>query len=416
MTETKRDTGPLSWALVASLYLPALVVHLGQGMVHPVLPLYARSFEIGVAEASLIFVTYQLGGWLFTLPTGLALDKLSRRAVLLGGMGSTALAAFLMAIARTYPELLIYRFLAGAANEMWFQARMTIITATVADNQRARQISWMLGLQRVGQLSGPALGGLLAGALGLWFPFMLHGLMMLPMILLTVMFIGQGVDAKPLAASEGGQPTESKGFWRELRVVLTPQVRWFFLVTVFASLCRGGEGANFNLYAVYEYGVGPTTLGFVSAAAAVVALPIPFMTGYFMDRWGRRKVIMPGFGMLATALLIMAIGAFFKAPFAWFVITFCIVQAVQSTTNGTMQTLGSDMAPRNAIGRFIGVWRTVQHMGSLISPALFAVVAQFAGFGNAFLSMVIAGYLILLIVAVVLKETRPGTVTTPASS
>ena len=94
MTETKRDTGPLSWALVASLYLPALVVHLGQGMVHPVLPLYARSFEIGVAEASLIFVTYQLGGWLFTLPTGLALDKLSRRAVLLGGMGSTALAAF----------------------------------------------------------------------------------------------------------------------------------------------------------------------------------------------------------------------------------------------------------------------------------------------------------------------------------
>ena len=42
---------------------------------------------------------------------------------------------------------------------------------------------------------------------------------------LTVMFIGQGVDAKPLAASEGAQPTESKGFWRELRVVLTPQVR-----------------------------------------------------------------------------------------------------------------------------------------------------------------------------------------------
>jgi MFS family permease len=99
----------------------------------------------------------------------------------------------------------------------------------------------------------------------------------------------------------------------------------------------------------------------------------------------------------------------------WFVIAYCIEQAAHSTTNGTMQTLGSDMAPKNAIGRFMAVWRTVQQLGSLISPALFALVAQFAGFGSAFLVMVLAAYMVVLIVALMLKETRPSTVTAPVS-
>lgn len=407
----KQDAGALSVALVCSLYLPALVVQLGQGIVAPVLPIYAKSFGIGVAEAALVFVMYQLGGQVFTLPTGLALDKISRRGVLIGGMIITSISALLMAAAQSYTQLLVYRFAAGAANEIWFQARMTIITATVADNYRARQISWMLGMQRVGLLLGPALGGILAGVLGLRFPFLLYGAMMLPMIVLTLLFISKEVDVKAAPAASTAHTAGVPGFWQEMKILLTAQVLWYFLVNFFATISRGGEGANFNLYAVYEYGVGPTTLGLVSAAAAVVALPIPFLTGYFMDRFGRRRVIMPSFALLGTALLFMAVSAFRKAPFFWFVIAYCVEQAAHSTTSGTMQTLGSDMAPKNAIGRFMGVWRSVQHLGSMASPAIFALVAQFAGFGSAFLIMVFAAYLIVLIVATMLKETRPGTVT-----
>jgi MFS-type transporter involved in bile tolerance (Atg22 family) len=49
-----------------------------------------------------------------------------------------------------------------------------------------------------------------------------------------------------------------------------------------------------------------------------------------------------------------------------------------------MQVLGSDMAPAVARGRFFGFWRLVGEIGSLVSPALFALVADQIAYSAAF--------------------------------
>src|SRR4029453_7044627 len=45
------------------------------------------------------------------------------------------------------------------------------ITDTAQYGQRARQLQWMMGVSRAGQLFGPSVGGFSAGAFGLWVPF-----------------------------------------------------------------------------------------------------------------------------------------------------------------------------------------------------------------------------------------------------
>ena len=126
----------LTRELVLSLYVPALVISLGIGIVTPVLPAYAKSFNIGFGEASLVFVVYQLGALAFTFPTGYLMDRMGRKPVLLAGPLLTAVSSFLMAGAGSYPELLVYRFAAGAANELWMQSRLATITDSAATNER----------------------------------------------------------------------------------------------------------------------------------------------------------------------------------------------------------------------------------------------------------------------------------------
>src|SRR5262245_16525375 len=98
---TSNEPGVLSRQLIFSLYLPAVVLALGMGSVTPVLPVYAKSFGMDFGAASLVFVVYQLGTLLITFPTGLLIDKVGRRPILLAGPALTAVTSFLMAIAQS---------------------------------------------------------------------------------------------------------------------------------------------------------------------------------------------------------------------------------------------------------------------------------------------------------------------------
>lgn len=62
---------------------------------------------------------------------------------------------------------------------------------------------------------------------------------------------------------------------------------------------------------------------------------------------------------------------------------FC-VSVSNGITGGNMQTLGSDIAPEKARGRFYGVWHTMGSVGSPISTSLFALLSAGLGYWAAF--------------------------------
>src|SRR3982074_2164234 len=172
--DDERSTGVLSRRLILSLYLPATMLALGQSMVAPVIPLLTRSFGVGLAEASLVFVAASAGAVLVTFPSGYLMDRIGRRPVLLAGPVLTALASFMTPFSHSFLELLFWRFLVGAADQMWQQSRVLVTADTALPGERARQMQWMTGMMRAGQLLGPSIGGLLADAVGIWIPFALH--------------------------------------------------------------------------------------------------------------------------------------------------------------------------------------------------------------------------------------------------
>jgi MFS family permease len=388
----------LSRQLVLSLYMPAAVLALGQSMVAPVIPNLTKSYGVGLSEASLVFVSFGAGAALATFPAGYLMDKIGRRPILLAGPILEAVGSFMTPFSHSFPELLFWRLVVGIAGQLWQQGRLLVIADTAPINQRARQMQWMTGMMRAGQLVGPSMGGFLAEYLGLWIPFAIHAALTLAVVLPSFSLIresaprrrGQMTD-RSAASAEGWRPV--------IAYLLTVQILVFLVIQVMAQLSRGGQDqGSLVLYAVYAYGMRPGELGLLNTIAIMFGIPVPFLTGYLMDRLGRRAVIAPGFGAYGLSLIVMSLTAFFPLPMSFFLASYVLVQATAGTTGGTMQVLGTDLAPAINKGRFFAIWRTIAQVAALAAPAAYAYLAEHVSYGIGFLYL--AGCAMMVVVGV----------------
>lgn len=400
-SKTAESAGVFSRYDLLTLYLPAVILALGNGIATPAIPVFAKSFGTGFGVASLVIVVHALGALFSTLPTGFLLDRFGRRPVLLAGPLLTALSSFLIASARSFPELLLYRFVGGWAAQMWHQSRLAMIADSARQHQRGRQMTGMVAMESSGRLLGPALGGFLAGW-SIRAPFAIHGLLSLAAILPSFRMMPETAPPrpKPSAAASFG-PRSSLG------LIFNRQFAPFFAAQLFATMSRGALwGGTLLLYAVYTYDIGPQVLGVLSTAVSVVGIPITFCSGYLMDRFGRKTTIVPGFVLISTGFACLALTDYWHWSFPAFIAAYFWVQASQSLTSGNMQVLGADMAPESARGRFFGIWRLSGEMGHLLSPAIFALLAESVAYAAGFCFLSLSAFAAAAIVATRVKETH----------
>jgi MFS family permease len=139
--------------------------------------------------------------------------------------------------------------------------------------------------------------------------------------------------------------------------------------------------------------------------STVVGIPITLSCGYLMDHFGRKATMVPGFVSMAFGLLFLAASAHWHWGLAVFIAAFLWLHASQAVTAGSMQVLGSDMAPAKARGRFFGFWRLIGEVGGLVSPALFGFVAEHLGYDVSFAMIGFCSLTTALLLAFAVKET-----------
>jgi len=318
-----------------SLYVPAIILALGTGIALPALPIYAKSFNVSFGVASMVVVASGLGSLVAGLPTGLLMDRIGRRKIILAGPIAAAITSFLVVTAHSFPELLAYRFLGGMATQMWMLGRLAIIADSSGDSQRGRQITGMHAMDSAGRIAGPLVGGLIAAAWDIRIPFLVHGLLCLVSVIPSFKLLKETAPIKVAGARQGG----IRGIRAALRDyptwLLTMPILTFLGAQFVGSVTRGAlNNGTLHLYAVYTYDADAVTIGFLATAASVLSIPIMVGSGAIMDRFGRKATIVPGFSLLAGTLAFVALTAHNAWPFSIYIVGFLLVVAANPTSAG----------------------------------------------------------------------------------
>ena len=368
----------LSWAQFVSTYLPALILALGTGVALPAIPAIARSFHVSFGLASFVTTAFLIGSVVGTIPSGWMIDRLGRRRVMLIGPVLTALMAFLTAAAHSFPELLIYRFFDGCASQMWLIGRLAAISHGASADQRGRQVSWMFGMDNSGRFLGPTLGGFIALSWGIRAPFIAYGLLALLALIPAFLFTKDTPRAKRVSALA---PEQSR---LTVRQIIRPRLN-YFAVAFFAGMARGPVQAQLlYLYAAFAYHLKPVQIGLLATAAGSISLPVGFIAGWLMDRYGRKRTMVPGFAGVTCTMAGLAITAYLHLSLTIYIVILLFGVLLQSLTGGSIQTVGADVAPPEARGRFLGLWRFTGQGGQTLSPIIFAGLAAQVSYGSAF--------------------------------
>jgi MFS family permease len=385
-----------------SLHLPALAIGLGQGITTPVLPIFARDeFGVSVAVAAYLFVAQMLGGLAASMPVGYAIDRWGRRRVLLAGPIIVGVALLATATAQSFAVLIVYRFIAGWGTQMWMLSRLAVI-ADGGGGSRARQITSMFGVQRLGLLAGPIIGGVTAELFGIRVPFILHGIVALMAVIPSFLVVQ---ESNPNQGNRGGEKSTNQEHF-SVKMLLKPPIPVLYIAQFFSTMTRGGAigGGTVFLFGAYAYNVGSLDLAYLSSAMALAGIPLTLSAGYIMDRFGRKVTVVPGLALFSLSMVWFALTAANHWGYWAFVVGFVWMQLIGAGLSGSMQTIGTDFAPPQARGRFFGIGRMVSQGGFMANPLSFSAFVAVSGYAAAFTFLAGTGLASAAILGFLIKE------------
>jgi MFS family permease len=387
--------------IVLPVYAPTLLLAVGGGMLTPILPLYAASFGASYALIGLVLGSRGLGTILGDLPAGMLIRRVGQRRLMMVGLVCIALCGLAMSTAQALWMLILYGLLEGMGGALWNISRHAYLTDAAPQGQRGRAIATFGGIFRTGNLIGQALGGLLGAWLGLRAPFAVYAVIALVTLIFPALF---GVDGAHHQAHKAGHG-HSVNLWHVIRdnykVLLSAGVG-----QLFAQMIRSGRNIVVPLYGADVLGLSVQSVGLVMSISSTIDALMFFPAGHIMDRFGRKYAYVSCFLIQGIGMALIP----FTTSFALLTLATSLIGFGNGLGSGTMMTLGADLAPKDAMGEFLGVWRLIGDGGALGGPLLVGSLADLLSLTPAIFAIAIIGMIAASILGFFVPETlqRPA--------
>lgn len=391
-------------SIVLSLYLPTLFLSFATGMLTPIMPLYARSFEISYALVGMVLAAQGTGNLIGDIPAGIILSRLGHKWTMLVGVTLFGLSITAMSWAHTVPELIIYGFLAGLGNAMWNISRHAYMTDLIPLARRGRVSATFGGINRIGTFLGPLLGATLGATMGLRFPFLIFGVVTVIAFVLSALFVNESVAPRIQRGGLRGHTSHLLEIARTYSGILTTAG----IAQLLAQMIRTGRNSIIPLYAADVVGLDVQTIGWIVTLSAAIDMAMFYPAGVIMDRYGRKYASVPSFLIQGIGMALVPLTFSFET----LLMATLVIGFGNGIGSGTLLTLGSDLAPKESMGEFLGVWRLIGDVGSTGAPLAVGGVADLVGLAMSALVMGAVGLGAAAILAWWVPETlrRPAVV------
>lgn len=400
-------TAPITLrSLAPSAFLPPGLFALGQGAIAPVVVISARELGASSAMAALVVAAAGLGQVLADVPAGALATRFGEKHTMIGAAGLTAVAMAACIWAPTLAVFAVAIFLTGAATAVWLLARQAYLTEVVPFHLRARAMSTLGGVFRIGLFAGPFLGSLAIarfGTAGAYAVQMAAAAAAVVVLLCVRDITGRGEPAAtrttgpsdrgrargtPDSTTDGGtaerEPVSARRVLTEHRRVFATMGSAVLLV----AAVRAARQVAIPLWGAH-LGLDPVTISIVFGVSGAVDMLLFYPAGQVMDRFGRIWVAAPSMLVLGVALIAV--------PFTSTVWSLAAVGVVMGIGNGIgaglVMTLAADLSPPHGRPVFLGLFRVFADSGNGAGPFVIAGVTAVFSLSAGIVAMGVIGVL-----------------------
>jgi len=337
-----------------------------RGLVIPIMPLYARSFEISYGLVGVVLAAQGLGTLASDVPTGLLIRRLGHKKVMLLGAGCIILGSLALTWAQTLMEVVAYRLLSGVGMALWSISRHAYVAGIIQVSRRGRSIAVLGGIGRIGIFLGPAVGGTIGKVYGLRAPFLLFAVLGVVALVAVSIWVEEGkkTEKSPTRETELSLGEVFRAHYRSLLTAGSGQL--------FAQMIRTGRHIIIPLYGADIVGLDVQSVGLIVSISSAIDMLMFYPAGLIMDRLGRKYAYVPSFTIQSLGMLLVPL----VGSFGGLLLAAMLIGLGNGLGSGTMMTLGADLAPARARGVFRGLWRFIGDVGHAGSPLVVGGIAD----------------------------------------
>ncbi|WP_449373220.1 MFS transporter [Arthrobacter psychrolactophilus] len=357
------------------LIAAAFMIAIGFGIVAPVLPQFAQSFDVSVTAAAVVVSAFAFTRLIFAPLSGWLVERVGERRTYIVGILIVAASSAACAFAGNYWQLLLFRGLGGIGSTMFTVAAMGLLIRMAPPQARGRVSSLYSGSFLLGNIAEPAVGGLLAG-LGLHLPFLVYAAALVLVAILVATML-------PAALPGQARSAVSKAVL-PLRAALSLPAYRAVLTSGFANgwSAFGIRMALVPLFATAALGAGPEVAGISLAVFAMgTGLALTF-SGKLADSWGRKPMILAGLAVNGIAMGVLG----FTGNELWFFIISALAGLGSGLIGPAQQATVADViGNERSGGKVLATFQMSSDLGAIIGPIAAGFLVDAFSYGPAFL-------------------------------
>ncbi len=362
---------------------PSLLFGLGEGAILPIVPLLARELGASVSMAAFVVTLIGLGSLANNIPASVITIRWGERwAIIAAGLWS-ALGMLLAVLLPGVVPLAIGCCMVGMSQAIYSLARQSYLSEAVPAAYRARALSTLGGVMRIGMFIGPFLSAAAVHAFGLKAAFAVG----IAGVLAAAAVGARLPDLVAPPRPEGAAPPAPVS----LRSIVADHRRVFLtlgLGVALVSAVRASRQAVIPLWADHLL-LAPAVTSVIYGIAGGIEMLLFYPAGRVMDLKGRRWVAVPSMAIIGVALLLMP----FTTGYATLLIAATAIGFGNGIGSGLIMTLGADFSPSHGRQYFLAVWRFLSDLGGACGPALLSALIATASLAG---GIAVTGLLSLL--------------------
>ena len=351
------------------LSLVGLLVAIGFGVLIPVMPVVARSFGVSNFASGAVVAALPV----FRLITSPFVPRLlswwGARITLGVGTLIVAISSAACGFASNYTTFLLARGLGGIGSAMFSVSAMTIMLAATPQDLRGRASALYSGSFLIGNMTGPAVGALLA-AISLRAPFFFYALSLVAATFVAWLMLRTSERQLATAAQQADTTDDTtsplRDVWRDAR----------YLAACGTNFAVGWQSFGVRslfipIIVVETLDEPTTTTGIILAIAAIVQGLVLGPVGRAVDQVGRRPLLVSG-------LLISAVTSLFfsQAPSVVWLTVLLTIFALGSASLATAPTALIGDATGGGRGTPVAVYQMCGDLGSIFGPLAAGALAD----------------------------------------